>query len=231
MQRRIGFILGLLVLALAVPGCRRGPSAPSFDVPSLIGQDIDAVTAKLGKPSSEENQSSMPVKTWKRDGTTLSVSYKPVSKRVTTFVLISRDDANAVREEGKASLFQAGKLPETDPRYSTELIEAGERTLFYTGIRILPVPKTHVVLLRVTGASALLEVNYQTPSGGDRFMTLAPWEKSFNVPDDARVLIASRIFRSMGAASFWMKTEIVVDGKVVVESKSTGIPVSCEWEL
>lgn len=232
MQRRIGSLLWLLVMsfALATSGCRRGPKAAAFDVPALLGQDINAITAKLGKPTREEDQNGAPVKIWTRDDVTLSISYKPVSKRVTGFTLLS-DEASAVREEEKASLLGVGKLADVDARYSTELIEVPERPLRYNGVKVLPTPRNHVVLLRVTGASALLEVNYLTSGGGEKFLTLAPWEKSFSLPDDSKILLSSSVYKSMGAASFWMKTEIVVDGKVVIESKTSGVPVSCEWEI
>lgn len=228
-QLRVLFCVFFATVLLA--GCRRGPTGPAFDVPSLVGQDIDAITTKLGKPAREENQNGAPTKVWKRDDSTLSISYKANSKRVTGFTLISREDSDAVREEAKASLLAAGKLAESDARYSVELVEVAERPLYYSGVRIVPIPKNHAVILRVTGASALLEIGYQTPSGGDQFMTLPPWEKSFSLPDDSKVMISSRVFKSMGATPFTMKTEIVVDGTVVIEAKSTGTPVACEWEL
>jgi hypothetical protein len=229
------FLVSFLVvscLMLGQMGCTRR-NEPVWNLAPLIGQNIEVVTQQLGKPQAQSTLAPNQAQgTWRRDDNILRVSWKINSKRVTGFEIITRQDADAVREEEKAQLLIGGQLKEDDPRYSVEYIEAKDRPLFYTGVKVLPTPKNHNLVLRVTGSEALLQVTYQGGgAGSDSFLTLPPWEKSAVVPDDTQVVLASRIYKNVSGEPFRMKTEIVSDGKVVASAESTGQPIQCAWEF
>jgi hypothetical protein len=171
---------------------------------------------------------------WKRDDVTLLATWKSSNGRVTAYELISRDDSNPLRDGATAPLLLPGQLKENDPRYSTQWIEATNKPLFYTGVKVVPAPKTYAVTIRVSGSQAMLQVVYQTssPNGkSDNFLTIAPWETSFTLPDDVSVSVAADLYKTLGKTPFQMKVEILADGKVVASDASTGRTVRCSYEF
>lgn len=208
----------------------------------MINQPIEVAKQKLGAPQQEElppatgNSTAIPSptaqSTWKSGDTTLTATWKTGNKRVTAWTIM-RPDADAVREEEKAVLLKPGRLQENDTRYSVDWLEAPERPLFYSGARIVPIPKNHAVILRITGGSALLDVSYQITGGqneAETFMTIAPWEKRVTLPDDAQIQIKVRTLKSAGGSTA-IKAEILSDGKVAASANSNGTGIQCQLEL
>jgi hypothetical protein len=231
---RFSRLLFSCLICCLLAGCNRRPSGPVWNVDAFVGQNIDVLAKQLGpaqKQSTIDEKRAQRI--WHKDDHTLQVTYKTLSKRVTDFTLISREATDAVQEGNKAALLEPGQLKEGDPRYTLEYIEAPERALFYTGVKVLPVPRNHTVTLRVTGSDAMLEVRYVAPGtsgAGDELLTLPPWEKTVSVPDDGQVFLSSRIYKNLGGA-FHMKTEILADDKVLAQAASTGQPIQCQWEF
>lgn len=240
MRSRFWFLWFVLLVCGAgvVPvlgGCASRSSVPLWNVPSLIGQPINAARRTLGKPQSESQVApGIRQSLWQSGDTTLRATWKISNGRVTSYELISRDESHALREGATDPLLVPGQLKENDPRYSTQWIEAPDRTLCYTGVKVVPAPKNHAVVIRVSGTEALLQVAYQISSTGgksDNFLTIAPWEASFTLPDDATVALAADLYKPLGKTAFQMKVEILVDGKVVASDSSTGRTVRCNSEL
>jgi len=236
-------------------GCKREPP-PAFDLPGAMGADfhadIDALAARLGPPQSQgTSQNGLPTRVWQKDGATLTAAYKPGSKRVLSLSVIVRADAEAVSDEGKLKLLQAATLPENEGSgaYSVEWIEARDRPTYDVGFRVIPAPRTHRVALHVSGTNALLSITFQpstTAAGsqgsqggapeagsGAPFMTSPPWQTTLEaVPDDARIVLQSRIFRNLDPSGlFSMRAQIEVDGKLVRDQESKGPPLSLDYEL
>lgn len=220
---------------LAVPGCVSRAAVPVWNLPTLIGQPIDAAQKSLGPPQREEAVSpGVQRSVWERDGVTLSANWKSSSKRVIAYELVSRDESRALREGETDPLLVPGQLKPADPAYSLEWIEAPGRALHYIGVRVVPAPKTHPVLLRVTGPEGLVQVAYQATSTGgksDTFITIPPWEASFTLADDATLSVSASLVRNISGGSGAMKAEILVDGKVVADASSPSGVVSCKYEL
>ena len=206
-----------------------------WNVSELVGKPIDAVKGELGAPQSETAQGSGEEQSsWKRDGATLTATWRTANKRVREWTLVSREDDRAVREEERAPLLRAGQLQENDPRYSVDWVESAQRPLFYTGVRITPALKNHAVVLRMSGSVALMQIAYATTGSeakSDNFLTIAPWEQALTLADDTHITLTTALSKTLSAGQNNFKIEIVVDGKVVSSATSAGQSVQCQTEL
>ena len=230
-------------------GCNR-EQAPAFDLPTAMGADfradIETLSARLGPPQSQgTNESGLPTRVWKKDGATLTAAYKATSKRVVSLSVIARSDSEALRDDAKMKLLRAVTLPENEGAgsYSVEWIEASERPTFSVGFRVVPVPRTHRVALRVNGTPSILTISFQPttatsgggaqPGSGAPFEAVPPWQTTLeNVPDDAKIVLQSRIVQNLEPQkAFEMQVQIEVDGKLVRDQKSKGLPLSVDYEL
>ena len=222
------FVLALL-LCCTLSGCRAAPTPPPFNVPALIGQPIATLTQTLGAPAQTgANQSS-----WLRDGATLTAQFKP-NGRVTQLDLVSREPDRAVREGEQDKLLEPGQIPANATGYNLDYIEAPDRPLYYTGVKITPAPRTYKVELHLTGSQALLETNYALfgpQPQSEKFLTIAPWNLSAQLPDDAQIRLSARLFKRLTSEPVQIKVEIVVDGKAVASQSSAGASVACAYEL
>lgn len=221
--------------ACLLSGCRSRPTGPVWDVPALVGQPIDAVKQKLGAPQEETAPDpSQGQSIWRHDETTLTAKWRTGNKRVTEWTLVSRDESHAVREEDHAALLVPGQLKENDSRYSLDWIEAPERPLFYTGVRVTPALKNHPVIIRLSGSPALVQLTYAITGAqpqGETILTIAPWEQTFDLPDDTQVALRATLVKPIGASQPNMKLEIISDGRVAATAASSGSSIHCESEL
>lgn len=241
-------LLGVLLMSLAlIAGCRRAPSGPAFNVPSLIGHKIGdirpllrasatPVAASNSAPASTQAGS----ETFASGDYVLEVDYLPRNGRITTMRFSPADAAKPIREADKPAMLQAGTLREDDARYALEWIEDPQQSERFAGVRIVPAPKTHTVLLRVAGGASLLSVSYHAPqsvspgtSPGQPFMTIAPWEATFSAPTGTVVGIEAGPSAGAGrsAALGVPSVQIVVDGKVAMQSAPSLGVASCSLEL
>ena len=227
MKFRVIFCCLFALCFWALSGCRRPPAAPPFDVPALIGLPMEQVEAKLGKSATLPNNQ----KSWAKNGATLTATFKPNNGRVTELTLI--DASETVRDGEQQTLLKAGKLAPSDARYSTDYIEAPDRPLYYNGVRIVPAPRTYQVQLRLSGPPQLLQVGYAMSGAnppGEEFLTLAPWDVSATLADNAQIQFGARLAQSQMPANSPIVVEILVDGKVVA-SKKASIVANCSYEL
>lgn len=227
------FPIALVLPFLLLAGCRSQPAAPLWNVPLLVGKPIDAVKATLGPPQEEVGKDATLQSTWKQGDITLSATSKTSNKRVTQWTLVSRDESHAVREEDRAALLVPGTLKDGDPKYTLDWIEAENRPLFYTGVRVIPALRTHAVVLRFSGSASLVEVSYSvagTQPKDSTQATIAQWEEPLSLPDDSKITLSATIIKAVGPQRD-MKIEIVSDGKVVASAASSGASIKCEAEL
>lgn len=227
------FFLFLAFFAGFLGGCGRRSSAPMWNLPALMGKPMDAAQKTLGRPQHESLIApGLMQSEWQRDDVTLLAKWKSSNRRVLEWNLVSRGDSQALRDGETAPLLVPGQLKENDPRYSTEWVEAASRPLFYIGVKVVPAPKNHAVVLRVSGSTALLQVDYQVGGKGDNLLTIPPWETTLTLPDDARVSLAANLYKVIGKEPFAMRVEIVADGKVVASNAaSSKRAVSCSYEF
>lgn len=114
-----------------------------FDVPSLVGKNIDEVKAVLGSPADKEptqQQMSLGIDEWsltfKKDGKELLVTYNPKTKKIIDF-FISTDDPSG-KTKDRNHLMELGNLKETDPKYKLEFVKAIKDSSTYTGVKVIP---------------------------------------------------------------------------------------------
>jgi len=109
-----------------------------FDVPSLVGKDIDGVKKALGKPTDSlveptAEQISLGTIEWsntfEKDGVELLVTYEVNSRKIIDF-FISGDD--------KAKIMEQGNLTEGDLKYTIEAVQAITDSSKITGIKATP---------------------------------------------------------------------------------------------
>ncbi len=224
-------LLALPILVF-VSGCARKPAGPVWDVPTFVGLPIDQAKAKLGAPQTEVTvDTSQTQSVWTREGATLTATWKPTNKRVTSWKLVSREEKEAASEEKRAALLKAGNFKEGDARYSVDYVEAPNRPLFYTGVRIVPALKNHQVVLRLSGSPSLVQVDYDAGGKGGSTLTIAPWSETFTLPDDSKISLSASFFKSISGSASDMKIEILSDGKVIGSDAASGGSVTCEAEL
>jgi len=112
-----------------------------FDVPSLVGKNIDEARSILGEPTDNDKeptalQSQMGVDEWQntfeKEGRMLLVTYNPSTRKITDFFLEKSDT------DTKDKLLEVGNLIEQDSRYKVELVKAIRNPSEFTGVKILP---------------------------------------------------------------------------------------------
>lgn len=108
-----------------------------FDIPTLVGKNIDEVRKMLGQPSDadpEPNQQQIDLGTdewynsYKKDGVELTVTFNPKTRKITDFFLSG---------DNRAKLILQGNLKENQSTYRIEEVKA-LRGGGITGIKIIP---------------------------------------------------------------------------------------------
>jgi hypothetical protein len=150
-----GLVPLLLLLVLVRIGCARRAANPDtpFDVPSLLGKDIDGVTATLGKEVwddafaqrkyGEMIDKPYAYKTWVHKNRALTAVYthdwgQASDKTIKEFFLSTVDEPGASTE--KKSFLDMGNVHENDPRYTLEFVEAPNQPGSYVGVKVRPSP-------------------------------------------------------------------------------------------
>ena len=114
-----------------------------YDVPSLVGKNIDEVRKALGKPSDKDieptkQQMDMNFDSWdnsfEKDGKTLLVTFNPQDRKVTDFFISSEDPSGA--SEDYSDLLKICNVTEDDSNYSIEPVPVLNDATKYTGIKI-----------------------------------------------------------------------------------------------
>lgn len=117
----------------------------TFDVPSLLGKNVDEIKSVLGAPAidtepTEANLSSGLTKEWektfKKDGQTLLVTYRLADRSVVDFFISTPDPSGATKDIEQ--LKKIGNIKVTDTRYKIEFVKALTDKSQYTGLKITP---------------------------------------------------------------------------------------------
>lgn len=116
--------------------------AAVFDVPTLVGKNIDEVRTELGTPTDKDaeptaQQMQFGTTEWynsfDKDGRSLLVTFNPSTRQITDFFISATNDATNTQ-----SLLAVGNLTENDPRYSVEFVKALQNPSEYTGVKVVP---------------------------------------------------------------------------------------------
>ena len=152
-------VLGLSVFLLILIGVNSGGSTPSeqavpggqqqnkyaFDVPSLIGKNIDEIRVILGTPVDKEMepttlQLEMGTKEWSnsfnKDNEELLITYHPVERTVIDFFISKNGKVGS--SEDKEELLRVGNLKENNSKYEIEFVKNLRDSSTFTGVKITP---------------------------------------------------------------------------------------------
>jgi hypothetical protein len=149
-----------------------------FDVPSLVGKNVDEIKKDLNsykkkplEPTSD--QIKLGVKEWEvefeKDGKSLLVTYDIATKRIKDFFISSDDPSGKTKD--KSHLLELGNLKENDSRYKIEFVKTLKDPSSFTGVKIIPTLKfEYEILSRVEGKtdetiSILIKVREANPQG------------------------------------------------------------------
>ena len=117
---------------------------PVFNVPALIGKNIDKVRKELGKPVNKEIepnklQKNLSVETWEnsfeKEGHNLLVTFNPKTREVTDFFL-NTDDPTGLASNYEDMVAICG-AKEGDENYTIEPVPTIKNKSKYTGIKII----------------------------------------------------------------------------------------------
>jgi len=243
-RRAVAVWLCPIVLLSLNLGCgSKGSTGPVFDIPALLGKNVDQVEATLG-PAVASATTPPPAdaaveearKTFQKDDHTLVVTYTPHNKEVTKFALGSGDGASPLKDENKAQFLRIGNLKTDDPRYTVNYVESEDKPFYYTGVEVAVKPVEHKLQLRVAGAGELLMVTYTVrPVAGaaktDEFFTMPPWDMTITAVSGTYVSVSAVLFGRQRTRDPKFTVQVLVDGKVVKQSSSTGTTAQCSWLL
>lgn len=149
----IGSVIAVLMSVLSSPSQTSKAVVSSaastqkvvFNVPSLLGKDVDQIKKELGTPSDDTEPTELQLKnmsqdsewwkTFKKDGVELLVTYNPRTRKVVDFFISDLGD------QDKARIMAAGGLKNDDPACQLEFVKALKDPSTYTGLKITPAQK------------------------------------------------------------------------------------------
>lgn len=118
---------------------------PLFDVPALVGKNIDQTRTALGKPADSspeptKQQVAMGVNEWDNSfgpaDKPLLVTFNPSSRKVIDFFLGTDDPSGKTKD--KSRLLQLANVKEGVTNYIVEYIASISDPASFTGIKIIP---------------------------------------------------------------------------------------------
>jgi hypothetical protein len=123
------------------------PSAISYtyDIPLLVGKNIDGVRSVLGKaidndiePTSLQIQVGVDIwsNAFNKDDKELLVTFNPKSRVIIDF-FIGTDDPSGKTQNTKR-LLEMGNLKENDSRYKLEFVKVIKDPSYFTGVKVIP---------------------------------------------------------------------------------------------
>lgn len=114
-----------------------------FNVPSLVGKDLDGVIAVLGQPQGQDPtalQIQQGVREWDKtfikDGKELLVTYSISNRKIVDFFISTDDSSGNTTDTGY--LLQISNLQENDPRYRVEFVKSIKNPSSFTGVKVIP---------------------------------------------------------------------------------------------
>lgn len=133
----------------ATPPTTGDVAEPAFDVPLLLGKNIDQIRTSLGQPTDKNIEApantlakqatlGKSMDTWSNTfeskGMKMSVEYYIKNRTVKDFFIEANDPSGATAD--KQVLMKIGNLKENDPRYLLRFVEAKTLPGKYTGLTI-----------------------------------------------------------------------------------------------
>ncbi|GEM_PF-1259023 len=126
------------------------PSKPVviFDIPPLVGKNIDEVRVTLGKPvdkdyiepTDEQKKLGANDREWsnsfKKDGHELLVTFIPQSRKIVDFFISTDDSSGATKDTQR--LLDLGNLKQNDPSYTIDFVKAMTDSSVFTGVKVIP---------------------------------------------------------------------------------------------
>ncbi|OGL35703.1 hypothetical protein A3F65_01285 [Candidatus Saccharibacteria bacterium RIFCSPHIGHO2_12_FULL_47_16b] len=119
---------------------------PVFNIPSLIGKNIDQIRETLGAPAdgsrsdptAEQSQFGLDEwdNTFKKEGIELLVTFNPATRVVIDF-FVSTDDPSGATED-KDRLIEISGLSENADNYRVEFVRTIKDPNSFTGIKAIP---------------------------------------------------------------------------------------------
>jgi hypothetical protein len=158
--RKLGVLgIGVMSIALLASGCdtttteqpatnkQAQVQTPAFDVPTLIGKNIDEIKAVLGTPQQDTEPNAQQIKSgvteWEKqytkDGKGLLVTYSVATKEVIDFFITTDKTDKEGLTTDKQHLLDIGNFKEGDANYKIEFVKALKNPSAYTGVKATPV--------------------------------------------------------------------------------------------
>jgi len=159
-RKKIGLALGVTTVAFLILGAATSPTTPEkevvvnkenpsdsikFDVPSLIGKNMNEIVAILGTPN-KDNSELTPAqlelgatewsKSYEKDGRELLITYNIETGSVIDFFIPSTD--KETENNDKKGLLAIGNLKENSQTYSIEFVKLISNPSKFTGVKITP---------------------------------------------------------------------------------------------
>ena len=115
-----------------------------FDVPSLVGKDIDEIRKKLGTPIDKEIdpstiQKKMKVDFWdntfNKNSQSLQVTFSPLNRKVTDFFIGTKDPSGLTSDY--SDLLSVGNLKKESSNYIVVPVSTIKDKTKFTGIKII----------------------------------------------------------------------------------------------
>ncbi len=122
--------------------------ASTFDIPALIGKDIDGVRKVLGNPIDKAQGIEEPSKeqielgitewdnTFEKGEESLAVTFNYKTRKIKDFFIPTNDTSSS--NQNKLRLLRVGNLKENDPRYILNFVKAVKDASKITGVIITP---------------------------------------------------------------------------------------------
>jgi hypothetical protein len=117
----------------------------AFDIPALLGKNIDQLKTTLGVPSKDTEPTKQQAnagidqwdKTWVKDGEELMVTYDVKTRKIVSFFIDTTDPSGLTID--KEYLEAVGNIKTGQETYDVEFVEAINNPGKYTGIKVTPV--------------------------------------------------------------------------------------------
>jgi hypothetical protein len=121
-------------------------TTPIFDVPALLGKNIDQIKAVLGAPEKDDEPTAQMkaagVNEWEKvfakDGKELLVTYNVNTRKVVDFFISANNIDPSGGTKDIVSLRKIGNVESDGPKYAVEPVKTIKDPSQFTGIKIVP---------------------------------------------------------------------------------------------
>lgn len=115
-----------------------------FDIPSLLGKNIDELKKTLGAPKDGSEPTALQLQmgvgewdnSWEKDGETLLITYDPKSRKVIDFFILGVGSINSTTD--KEHLLTVGGLKTGQQSYKVDFVKAIKDPSQFTGVKVTP---------------------------------------------------------------------------------------------